>query len=939
MSRTPNKREAKAYEAMEVLGLNRSFIKPILKELLKVYANEWDYIEAENYRLLADQAFEQQENIVKQESTSSPRRTRASTSGTDKGKKKIDYGNTRSAGTNPPKPVAIAAVSVRPLPAWVKLEEDPDDTPQTLPRTPVSEKVDTCEKPPTSETNLPKTPVAERLENRSARDDVDAVKSNGARIDRRGAGSPAKIDARTLQETLRQVTSSYTPSDTAEPSGSLPELSLPDEKTKSLENGDHKVEGNVDKLATVSTQATHIEVLEASIIDTVEGSKAEEPSVSEKGIASTSGPDSVLEEQLSHANGVAEEPQRQSPAIGGADVLSLLADSYSEDKDEPKVAGIAAPDPPAVQTSVKGQEDVELAEVREPHSVVKPPTEESQDQLLVSSNVAMAEEEPLELVLPEEDTEQLDLTESEVGPESGLRTADLIRPSFLVNKELLGTADGDAKVASGLIVLESTTPTGKRELSDPAETAQPKRVKFEETLASHSAVPSMGLNRRKLILSDSPSAEASPLADAEATPFADGLYEPVRPEGRATPGGMMDMASVASAAPNSGRPKRRLSSRNSNASGSGAAVPNGACATVSNIVREPEDLDDEEQVVRKKSAHSPFDISRGTESVKIPFVNEFSSDVISSSFKYIRVNTVFQDAYVNFSLARVGEEDSCGECTGDCLEATFPCACTRETGGVFAYTRDGSLKGEFLQYEMDRAQDEEKQIAFCASGWHCPIERSKNPNDPESCKGHVSRKFIKECWHKCGCSMGCGNRVVQRGITRKLQIFFTHEGKGWGLRTLEQLPAGAFVCEYVGEILTNMEQEERNNNAKADPTVTHTYPILLDGDWCSEKGLKDEEALCLDATFFGNAARFINHRCCDGNLVDVPVTIESPDRHYYHVAFFTSRAVKPMEELTWDYRIDFDDDTHPIEAFKCLCGSPFCRGASSSKKRKKRGRK
>ncbi|KAL3687699.1 hypothetical protein R1sor_014008 [Riccia sorocarpa] len=103
-------------------------------------------------------------------------------------------------------------------------------------------------------------------------------------------------------------------------------------------------------------------------------------------------------------------------------------------------------------------------------------------------------------------------------------------------------------------------------------------------------------------------------------------------------------------------------------------------------------------------------------------------------------------------------------------------------------------------------------------------------------------------------------------------IFFTHDGKGWGLRTLEQLPAGAFVCECVGEILTNMEQEKRNNNAKADPTVTHTY------------GARRKEALCLDATFFGNAARFINHRCCDGNLVDVPITIESPDRHYYHVS-------------------------------------------------------
>ncbi|KAL3681641.1 hypothetical protein R1sor_024597 [Riccia sorocarpa] len=64
---------------------------------------------------------------------------------------------------------------------------------------------------------------------------------------------------------------------------------------------------------------------------------------------------------------------------------------------------------------------------------------------------------------------------------------------------------------------------------------------------------------------------------------------------------------------------------------------------------------------------------------------------------------------------------------------------------------------------------------------------------------------------------------------------------------------------YIGEILRNMEQEERNINVKAEPTVTHTYAILLDGDWCSDKGLKDEKALCLDATFFRNAARFIKH--------------------------------------------------------------------------------
>ncbi|KAL6577210.1 Histone-lysine N-methyltransferase suvr4 [Orobanche minor] len=56
-----------------------------------------------------------------------------------------------------------------------------------------------------------------------------------------------------------------------------------------------------------------------------------------------------------------------------------------------------------------------------------------------------------------------------------------------------------------------------------------------------------------------------------------------------------------------------------------------------------------------------------------------------------------------------------------------------------------------------------------------------NGNSIGKCKGHVNRRFIKECWYKCGCGMNCGNRVVQRGITAKLQVFImTPEGKGWG---------------------------------------------------------------------------------------------------------------------------------------------------------------
>ncbi|KAL0437331.1 UNVERIFIED_CONTAM: putative inactive histone-lysine N-methyltransferase SUVR1 [Sesamum radiatum] len=48
------------------------------------------------------------------------------------------------------------------------------------------------------------------------------------------------------------------------------------------------------------------------------------------------------------------------------------------------------------------------------------------------------------------------------------------------------------------------------------------------------------------------------------------------------------------------------------------------------------------------------------------------------------------------------------------------------------------------------------------------------------------------------------------------------------------------------------------------------------------------------------------------------------------LGFFTTRKVKAMEELTWDYGIEFDDSDHPIKAFRCQCGSKFCRNIKRS---------
>ncbi|XP_020113303.1 probable inactive histone-lysine N-methyltransferase SUVR2 isoform X2 [Ananas comosus] len=333
-----------------------------------------------------------------------------------------------------------------------------------------------------------------------------------------------------------------------------------------------------------------------------------------------------------------------------------------------------------------------------------------------------------------------------------------------------------------------------------------------------------------------------------------------------------------------------------------------------------------------RPTHDINDISKGEERVRISVVNEISSEKYPPSFSYIPQNVVFQNAHVDFALARIGDEDYCSDCFGDCLSAPVSCPCARETGGEYAYTYDGLVKKQFLDECISMNRNPEKHHHFYCKD--CPLERPKNEaNKRGACKGHLVRRFVKECWSKCGCNKQCGNRVVQRGITWNLQVFFTADGKGWGLRTLDELPRGAFVCEYVGEVLTNIELYERT--VQNTDNARHTYPVLLDADWGSESVLRDEEALCLDATFYGNVARFINHRCYDANLVEIPVEIESPDHHYYHLAFFTTRKIEAFEELTWDYGIDFDDHEHPVKAFRCRCRSRLCRDQKRSKSKRK----
>ncbi|XP_018590277.2 histone-lysine N-methyltransferase SETDB1-A [Scleropages formosus] len=62
---------------------------------------------------------------------------------------------------------------------------------------------------------------------------------------------------------------------------------------------------------------------------------------------------------------------------------------------------------------------------------------------------------------------------------------------------------------------------------------------------------------------------------------------------------------------------------------------------------------------------------------------------------------------------------------------------------------------------------------------------------------------VYECNKRCRCNpQMCTNRLVQHGLQVRLQLFKT-QNKGWGIRCLDDVAKGSFVCIYAGKILTD----------------------------------------------------------------------------------------------------------------------------------------
>lgn len=257
------------------------------------------------------------------------------------------------------------------------------------------------------------------------------------------------------------------------------------------------------------------------------------------------------------------------------------------------------------------------------------------------------------------------------------------------------------------------------------------------------------------------------------------------------------------------------------------------------------------------------DIARGYEKVPVPCVNAVDGEPYPDNYKYIPDSCVTSPMNIDKNITHL---QYC-VCKDDCSSANCMCG----------------------QLSLRCWYDKESRLL------------------PEFCSEEPP--LIFECNHACSCWRTCKNRVVQNGMRIRLQLFRT-QLMGWGVKTLQDIPQGTFICEYVGEIISDAEADVRENDA---------YLFSLDN--------KVGDMYCVDARFYGNISRFINHHC-EPNLFPCRVFTSHQDLRFPHIAFFASKNINAGDELGFDYGDHFWAVKGKL--FSCQCGSSKCKHSAAA---------
>ncbi|KAL0030547.1 hypothetical protein WJX79_003580 [Trebouxia sp. C0005] len=192
------------------------------------------------------------------------------------------------------------------------------------------------------------------------------------------------------------------------------------------------------------------------------------------------------------------------------------------------------------------------------------------------------------------------------------------------------------------------------------------------------------------------------------------------------------------------------------------------------------------------------------------------------------------------------------------------------------------------------------------------------------------QSVLYECgpWANCPDGAACCQAASQQGCQYRLEVFQT-SNKGWGIRSWDTIPNGAFVLNYTGKTKAVDEVGDDDMDYTFDLAPRpysqgdEELPLFPKSMWETHKLAK----YILDAKHEGNAARFINH-CCDPNLYVQPVLSHHHDISQTQVCLFAGHNIAPMTELTFDYGHGFLKDNLKGN---CNCGSAMKKDADINK--------
>jgi hypothetical protein len=137
---------------------------------------------------------------------------------------------------------------------------------------------------------------------------------------------------------------------------------------------------------------------------------------------------------------------------------------------------------------------------------------------------------------------------------------------------------------------------------------------------------------------------------------------------------------------------------------------------------------------------------------------------------------------------------------------------------------------------------------------------------------------------------------------------------GKGVFALQDLAEGETLIEYVGEVISWDEAQDRHPHDPNDPNHTFYFHV--------------NEDRVIDALHGGNSSRWINHSCNPNCEAD-----ETNDRIFIKAI----RNIAAGEELNYDYGLIIDEPyTKKLKAeYPCWCGAKNCRGTLLSPKERK----